>query len=88
MLEAMQERLPGLDAAGLLAGPAQQCNPGAWGAAERAANGAHVTAGRDPALRDRLRSVLLGDRGIASRLCRLCGALGYEQPPECAIDRA
>ena len=84
MLRAFEERLPALDAARLLAGPvAEQCDPRAWGPAERAANGAHVTAGRDPALRDRLRSALLGDRGTGPRLCGLCTALGYERPPEC-----
>lgn len=84
MLDAIQERMPALDAAGLLAGPVQQkCNPAAWGPAEREANKAHVTAGRDLQLRDRLREVLLSDGAIAARLCHLCAALGYPQPPEC-----
>lgn len=83
MLAAFRKRLPALDAPGLLHGAVQQCNPSAWSPAERQANAAHVTAGRDLDLRSRLRGVLLSDQDISGRLCRLSAALGYEAPPEC-----
>ena len=85
MLAALAERVPGLSAPALLEG-AQECNPAAWSAAQRQANAAHVTAGRDAALRGRLQAVLWRHADIRRRLCRLTAALEYPLPPECSSE--
>ncbi|KAI3429324.1 hypothetical protein D9Q98_005419 [Chlorella vulgaris] len=82
MLEAFSEVVPPLNVS-LLLYQVRMCHVSSWSSQFLADNN-HVTARRDPKLREYLHSVLMDDEEIAPRICKLATIFGYAaEMPEC-----